>query len=258
MLINAKKLDGYKLRCIDGEIGSAKEFYFDDHHWTVRYLVVNSGNWLTGRKVLISPYALASANTQEQYIPVNLTKKQIEESPSLDSNKPVSKQFEETYYAYYAWPLYWEGPFMWGNYSTIVRDHEKLNKTSNKGKEWDPNLRSTYEVTGYNIQARDGEIGHVSDFIIDEKTWTIRYLVIDTTNWMPGKKILVSPEWITRVSWSESKVFINLSRLAIKESPEYTESTLIDRYYEEKLHHHYNSKGYWMAETDEKNHEEIR
>ena len=114
MLNKAKTLKGYKLDSLDGEIGKVKEFYFDDQHWTIRYLVADTGNWLTGRQVLISPYALVAVNKEEQHIAIDLTKKQIEDSPSLNSDKPVSRQFEEAYYGYYGWPMYWGGPYMWG------------------------------------------------------------------------------------------------------------------------------------------------
>ena len=126
MLNKAKTLKGYKLDSLDGEIGKVKEFYFDDQHWAVRYLVADTGNWLTGRQVLISPYALGAVNQEEQHISIDLTKKQIEDSPSLDSDKPVSRQFEESYYGYYGWPAYWDGPYMWGPYPYIVRDRETV------------------------------------------------------------------------------------------------------------------------------------
>ena len=198
--------------------------------------------------MLISPYALVAVNKEEQYITVDLTKKQIEDSPSLNSDKPVSRQFEEEYYGYYRWPMYWVGPYVWGSYPYIVRDREKW-EASNQGKKaWDPHLRSTHDVSGHHVQAADGEIGHVEDFIIDDETWAIRYLIIDTRNWWPGKKVLVSPQWIERVSWRESKVFVNLSRETIKQSPEYTEESLLTRDYETGLHRHYNRQGYWVDE----------
>jgi hypothetical protein len=115
MLIKAKTVKGYTLESLDGEIWTVKEFYFDDRHWAIRYLVANTGNWLTGRQVLISPYALVALNNEKQYIEINLTKKQIEDSPSLDSDKPVSRQFEDAYNGFYGWPTY-RGPFMWGAY----------------------------------------------------------------------------------------------------------------------------------------------
>ena len=249
MLSKAKTLTGYSLQNIDDEtIGKVKEFYFDDRHWTIRYLVADTGNWLTGRQVLISPYALVAVNPDHQNIVTDLTKKQIEDSPSLNSDKPVSRQFEESYLGYYGYPMYWGGPFSWGAYPYPMRDREQWKKPAKSEKAWDPHLRSTHAVSGHHIQALDGEIGHVEDFIIDDETWAIRYLVVDTHNWWPGKKVLVSPQWIERVSWGERKVFINLDRETIKESPEYTEESLLTRDYEISLHGHYKRKGYWIDE----------
>jgi len=252
MLRNAEEFKNFKLRARDGDIGKSREFYFDDHHWTVRYLVAETGGWLGGREVLISPYALDPVNEADQVLPVNLTKKQIEESPSLNSNQPASRQHEMDYYRYYGWPMYWGGPYMWGPvaYPAIQGEgwtgpNQDYAGLENKG---DPHLRSTQAVTGYHIQALDGEIGHVADFIIDEKTWAIRYLVIDTKNWWAGRHVLVSPQWIERVSWEESKVFVNLSREIIRSSPEFSPETL-SREYETELHQHYNRQGYWADES---------
>jgi len=254
MLYKVKTLKDYKLNSLNGEIGKVKEFYFDDHHWTVRYLVAETGNWLTGRQVLISPYALVAVNKEEQHIDIDLTKKQIEDSPSLDSDKPVSRQFEERYYGYYGWPSYWVGPYMWGYNPYIMRNRETRREATQDEKSWDSYLRSTYDASGHNIQAEDGEIGHVDDFIIDDETWAIRYLIIDTRNWWPGKKVLISPQWIDRVSWSESKVFVNLTRAIIKQSPEYSEESQLTRGYETELHRHYNRQGYWVDEPIAKKH----
>jgi len=252
MLNKAKTLKGYKLNSRDGEIGKVNEFFFDDHHWTVRYLVADTGDWLTGRQVLISPYALGFVNEREQYITVDLTKKQIEDSPSLNSDKPVSRQFENTYYGYYGWRVYWGGAYMWGNYPYIERDREKWKNLNQGGKAWDSHLRSTHDVDGHHIQAADGEIGHVEDFIVDDETWAIRYLIVDTRNWWPGKQVLISPKWIERVSWRELKVFVNLARETIKQAPEYTEESLLTRDYETRLHRHYNRQAYWVDESADK------
>jgi hypothetical protein len=254
MLIKAKTLEGYKLDSLDGEIGKVKEFYFDDRHWIIRYLAANTGNWLTGRQVLISPYALVAVNSEEQNIAIDLTKKQIGDSPSLESHKPVSHQFEQAYYGYYGYPAYWGGLYGWGAYPYIERNRGQWKKASKGEKAWDPHLRSTVGVSGHHIQALDGEVGHVEDFIIDDETWAIRYLIVDTHNWWPGKKVLVSPQWIERVSWGERKVFVNLSRDAIKRSPEFTEESLLTRDYEIGLHGHYNRKGYWVDEVAAKEH----
>lgn len=254
MLNKAKTLKGYKLASLDGEIGRVNEFYFDDQHWAIRYLVADTGNWLTGRMVLLSPHALIAVNKEEQQIAIDLTKEQIEGSPSLNSDKPVSRQFEEDYYGYYGWPTYWAGPYMWGIYPYIVRNREQRRESARGEKAWDPHLRSTDDVSGHHIQATDGEIGHVEDFIIDDETWAIRYLIIDTQNWWPGKKVLVSPQWIESVSWSESKVFVNLTRETVKQSPEYTDESVLTRDYETALHRHYNRQGYWVDEPAAKKH----
>ena len=248
MLVKAKELNGYKLDSLNGEIGEVQGFYFDDKYWTIRYLVANSGNWLTGRQVLLSPYALVSVLQDTKRISVNLSRKQIEESPSLDSDKPVSKQFENSYWGYYGWPMYWTGPYMWGAYPYLARDRKDRLETTGIEEVWDPNLRSTGEVIGYHIQASDGEIGHVEDFIIDDETWAIRYLVIDTKNWWPGKKVLISPKWIEKVSWEEREVSIGLTRETVKNAPEYTDKSLLTRDYETGLYGHYNREGYWVDE----------
>jgi hypothetical protein len=254
MLYKTKTLKGFKLDSLDGEIGKAKEFYFDDRYWTIRYLVANTGNWLTGRQVLISPHALKGVIKDGLCLTVDLTKKQIEDSPSLESDKPVSQQFEQSYYMYYGWPLYWEGPYVWGIYPNIVRSGEKLNKSAPGEKAWNPDLRSTDAVSGYSIQAIDGEIGHIEDFVIDDETWAIRYLIIKTKNWWPGNKVLISTKWIERVSWDEFKVFVGLTREEIIQSPEFTDESLLSRNYENALHNHYKRPGYWADEPVIKNH----
>ena len=252
MLRKAKEFKDFKLRARDGDIGKAKEFYFDDENWTVRYLVADTGGWLNSRRVLISPYALDPANEAERVLPLDLTKKQIEESPSLSTDQPVSRQYEVQYYGYYGWPRYWGGPYTWGpsaypTWRTAGRT-EPARKSSGREDKGDPHLRSTQDVAGHHIQAQDGEIGHIQDFVIDDETWTIRYLVVDTSNWWGGKQVLVSTQWIERVSWSESKVFINLLRETIRQSPEYKGESLLTRDYETGLHRHYGRKGYWADE----------
>lgn len=250
MLHKAKTLKGYKLNARDGEIGKVDEFFFDDRHWTVRYLVADTGGWLTGRQVLLSPYLLGAVNPDKKNVAVDLTKKEIEKSPPLESDKPVSRQFEETYRGYYGTPVYWSGgAYSWGAYPYPVQDRTKWKEeAAHSETPWNPDLRSTVDVAGHHIQARDGEIGHVDDFVIDAETWAIRYLIVDTRNWLPGKKVLISPQWIDRVSWADEKVFVDLSRDAVKQSPEYSDKALVDRDYESNLYGHYNREGYWVGE----------
>ncbi|HZI76684.1 MAG TPA: PRC-barrel domain-containing protein [Gemmatimonadales bacterium] len=248
MLSTLGTLKGYILNGMDEELGVVDEFYFDDRYWTLRYLIVDAGTWLTGRQVLISPYAVQDVIHHGKLMSVDLTRKQVRKSPALDTDQPVSGQFEEAYYGYYGWPMYWDGPQRWGSYDLIEREHAKWKKADPTVKPWDRHLRSSQEVSGYAIEALDGELGHVEDFVIDEETWAIRYVIVATRNWWPGKKVLVSPEWIERVGWSESKVFINLTREAIRQSPEFTPESLLSRDYEEGLHRHYQRRGYWMDE----------
>jgi len=189
---------------------------------------------------------------------VNLTKKQIEESPSLSHCTPVSRQFEESYNEYYRMPMYWSGPYLWGANTNIVHDPKMWGKSLERENSWDPHLRSTVAVCGYDIQASDSEIGHVEDFVIDYETWTIRYLVIDTQNWLPGKEVLISPQWIERVSWDLSKVFINLNRDLINQAPEYSPEALLNREYEAAIFKHYHRPGYWVDEVISEEHSSLK
>ena len=238
MLYKTKTLKCYKVNNLDGEIGKVREFYFDDHLWTIRYLIADTVGWFSGTQMLISLYVLLSANKGKQNITVNLTKKQIENSPSLDSDKPVLRQFEETYHGYYGLPKYWNNHNMRGNYSNIIHDGEKLKQPFQVEEVWNPDLRNTHEMRGYHIQGIDGEIGHIEDFIIDNETWAIRYLIVDTQNWWQRKNVLISLKWIEHVSLDESKVCINLSCEVIMESSKYWEMSMLNRNYEAALHRH--------------------
>ena len=150
------------------------------------------------------------------------------------------------YYSYYDWPPYWGGPFAWGNYPYPgpAWTSRKQAATSDVEDAEDPHLRSTKQVTGYHIEAADGEIGHIADFVIDDETWAIRYLIVDTRNWWPGKQVLISPQWIDRISWSAEKVFVSIPRETIKNAPEYTEVRSITQAYEKELQDYYQQEGY--------------
>jgi hypothetical protein len=259
MLRNVTHLKGFTIRARDGEIGTLDQFYFDDESWAIRYLVVNTRGWLSGRLVLVSPIALRQAEWESKRLDVGLTKKQIENSPQIDTHKPVSRQHEALYMGYYGYPYYWGGPYLWGGATypaglTVRKDAvtqaEALQARAGK-ESADSHLRSTNEVKGYHIEAADAEIGHVEDFIIDDETWAIRYLEVDTRNWWPGKKVLVSPQWIEQVSWPVSKVFVHLSRETIKNGPEYFESMPITREYENRLYSYYGRPAYWLQQSEQ-------
>jgi len=250
MLRSVNDLKGLSLRATDGEIGSVDQFYFDDETWTIRYLVVDAGSWLVGRMVLISPISLGNVDWAAKLLEVTLTRKQVENSPNIDTHKPVSRQHEAEFLGYYGYPFYWGGTDLWG---PVLHPADLSERTATaearsvpKQESIDRHLRSTNEVNGYYIQAVDGEIGHVEDFLVDEETWSIRYMVVDTQNWWPGKKVLVSPQWIESISWKESKVHVDLSRETIKDGPEYDDSGPVTRQYEELLFGNHDRGGYWL------------
>ena len=259
MLKSVVQLQDGTIRATDGEIGKVEQFYFDDETWAIRYLVVNTGGWLSGRLVLVSPIALRQAEWQSKRLDVALTKKQIEDSPPIDTHKPVSRQHEALYLGYYGYPYYWGGAYLWGFASdpaalTVPKDAvteaEALQARARK-ESADSHLRSTHEVKGYHIEAADGEIGHVADFIVDDETWAIRYLEVDTRNWWPGKQVLVSPQWINRVSWPDSKVYVDLTRETIKNGPEWSESMPVTREYENRLFDYYDRSPYWTPVSEQ-------
>ncbi len=254
MLRRIREMRGHRLGARDGDIGRVKDLYFDDQTWTVRYLVADTNVWLPGRKVLISPFAVRGVpDSPHGLITVDLTKEQIEKSPPIEEHLPVSRQYELKYYRHYRWPYYWQGPELWGpaafpllGYSgpPQVRLPEEPPETTTESQ-GDAHLRSTSEVTGYTLQARGEPLGHVEDFVFDDESWMVRYLVIDTRNWWPGKRVLVAPEWVTNVDWHRSSVQVDLARDIIRAAPEYNPTQLITREYESRLYAHYGHEPYW-------------
>lgn len=255
MLRYVKDLQGFTLHAKNGDIGSVEEFYFDDEKWVVRYLVTNTGSWLSGRLVLISPISIREVDWTGKKVHVNLSREQVEGSPDIDLKKPVSRQKEEEFYKYYAWPYYWGGMGMWGAamYPSVLLaeqgkgdEDEKIKEKSQEQREkQDSHMRSTKVVLGYHIHAEDGEIGHVDDFLVEDATWAIRYFIVDTRNWLPGKKVILSTKWIDRVVWEESMVHVDLTREDIKEAPEFRPEGTIEREYETRLHGYYAKMPYW-------------
>jgi len=249
MLRNAKELEQFELRARDGKIGHVVDFFFDDQRWTVRYLVVDTGTWLDSRKVLISPVAVSRAEWDSRLLPLNLTQYQVRHSPRIDTEQPVSREHEAALLQYYNWPSYWgvagfpdigfAMPVMppLPLYAPVpdVRQESPAGTAVHE----DHHLRSVRAVTGHSIEAVDGAIGHVDDFLIDDRSWEIRYLVADTRNWWPGKKVLIAPQWIARLSWDEAKVEIDLTRTAIKSSPAYDPAAPLTPDYAGQLDAHY-------------------
>ncbi|PZR72893.1 MAG: photosystem reaction center subunit H [Chthoniobacterales bacterium] len=218
-----QQLYGAKLVTRNSDIGHIKDFYFDDQKWVVRYVVVDTGSWLSGRSVLISPHAFGDLSPDGKSLVVNLTRQQIEKSPPIEAHKPVSRQYEEEYYRYYGWPSYWGvGGFPVAPPSPYPSSGTQTGAGSRaRNSDDDSHLRSSQAIDGYHIQATDGSIGHVSDLMMDEKSWAIRHLVVETGHWFSGKEIVISPDHIDRISYDDSKVFVSITREAIQQAPEY-------------------------------------
>ena len=265
MLRNTNDLQGYAIQATDGSIGQVKDFYFDDEKWVVRYLVVDTGTWLSSREVLVSPMALGQPNWNDKVFPASMTQAQVKASPDVDTNKPVSRQHELEFVNHYGYPHYWGGASLWGgemgpNMIMPGYDRGAANELSRVSAvdatvraqaaalaraDHDPHLRSLKTMTEYHIHASDGDIGHVHGLLVDQETWAIRYLVLNTSNWWIGHKVLIVPDWVDSISWADAKVAVNLTRQAIQDAPPYNPSEPFERKYEEDFFKHHRRANYW-------------
>jgi hypothetical protein len=255
MLRNASAIKGYAIAASDGRLGTVNDFLFDDASWLVRWLVVDTGNWLFGRKVLLPSSVLGRLQPKEHEFSVKLTMQQVKDSPDIDTERPVSRQMENSIYEYYGLSPYWSPGFYMGGYGYLgaygnlggsvvaspplgYRQREEHVADARRSDD-DPHLRSIEAVTGYYIHASDGEIGHVEDFLMEDADWSIHYLVVDTKNWWPGKKVLISPRSAREIDWKAKLVYLNVDRQKVKDSPAYEASTTVDQDYEKRFHDHY-------------------
>ena len=244
MLWRTPELIGYGIQAANGSIGSVGDLLFDDESWTVRWAVVDTGTWLPGRQVLLPPSTLGRPDPTLQQFPVDLTRQKVKDSPDAGTDRPVSRRMEADLYGYYGWAPYWTaGP---GYVPPAGIGGLGLGRARVPPEpSGDPHLRSTNEVTGYYIRATDGDIGHAEEFLVEDGSWAIRYMVVDTRNWWPGKAVLIAPQWIREVSWGDRRVFVDLTRQQVKDSPEYDPTVPLNRAYEERLHRHYDRPFYW-------------
>jgi sporulation protein YlmC with PRC-barrel domain len=248
MLRSLNNLEHYKVSATDGNIGNVVNFLLDDERWTIRYLVVKPGGFFNQHQMLISPIFFREVDWSAARIHLALTMDKIKNSPSVDVHKPVSRQHERDYYGYYGYPYYWGSSGIWGMgaYPGALTAGALYDPSAEYYLEpGDVHLRSAQEVRGYHIEGSDGSIGHVEDFIVDDETWAIRYLVVDTSNWWVSKKVLIAPAWATSVSWEKQCVNVALSRQAIKDSPEWNAYAAVNREYELRLYDYYGRPVYW-------------
>lgn len=249
MLWRSSELSTFTIRATDGLVGTIADLLFDDAVWTLRYAVVDTGSWLPGRKVLLPPAAFGKPDPAGRTFPVDLTRRSIEDSPGIETDAPVSRRMEQDIHTHFGWTPYWGAGYPHpasvpppGITEPAMPPPEDRSRAQSEG---DPNLRSTGEVTGYDISAIDGHIGHVEDFLVEDGSWIIRYLLVDTRNWWPGRKVPVPPDWLQGVDWSAGTVAVGLSRDQIKSGPEYDPLVPFDRAYEQRLFEHFGRTPYW-------------
>lgn len=224
MIQNTKDLYRHKLSATDGEIGHVMDFYFDEQTWVVRYLAADTGSWLSGRQVLLTPHAFGAWDREEKSLQVNLTRQQIEDSPSIETHRPVSRQYEIDYYNHYGWPVYWNGGAMWG-----VGGFPEISSPNQEEQEFqleaphreDRHLQSCKTVEGYAIHATDGQIGKVTGFLVDDRSWAILHVSVEAGRWYDGKEVFIPVSRINRISYDDSQVYVGLSRTSIRSTAEH-------------------------------------
>lgn len=263
MLRSVQDLERFAVDATDGRIGRLVDFYVDDEFWAVRFLVVRTDDWLAGRMVLLSPLAVGRPDAALEVLPAHVTRERVRMSPDVDTHKPVSRQHEVENYGYYGYPFYWGGSGMWGssNLPALVRaasagddsagltprqqSFVEAQAAFHRQRGDDPHLRSCRAMSGYHLHASDGDVGHVEGFIVDDESWAIRYLVVNTSDWWLGHQVLIAPPWIADISWIDATVRVELTRRAVKDAPRYDGKPPPDRVQERLLHDHYGRAGYW-------------
>ncbi len=249
MLIEASDLKGFRIAATDGSIGTVADFLFDDESWTLRWIVVDTGTWLSGRKVLLPVSVLGHPDTVGRSFPARVTMAKVKGSPAIDTHEPVSRQHEEHVYGYYRMSPYWGNGFYMGGYGgwsagmseTHYADARRRQDamSAERQRDGDPHLRSVNAVTGYNLHATDGAIGHVEGFLIDDTDWTIHFLVVDTKNWWPGKHVLISPRSAESILWAENLVNLDIDRQTVMDSPAYDPTLPVDEVFEARMAQYY-------------------
>jgi hypothetical protein len=245
MLRKLKEIIGYKLSASDGDIGKTKDMLFDDQSWKIRYLVADTGGWLTGRKVVLPRVLLGEPEWATRKFPVHLSRSQVENSPTINEREPVSRQYESSLHQYLRIEPYWLST-AGGAFAMAERAADATTREETPGDtDGDPHLRSCTEVKGYHVQAADGEIGHIEDFVVDDDDWVVRYLVVDPHNILPGRKVLVAVPWFDKIDWAASTVHVDLTREQVKNSPEFEPTAPVNRRVEERLYDYYGRPSYW-------------
>ena len=267
MLRNVKDLEGYAVGATDGTIGHVEDFFFDDRAWIIRYLVVDAGGWLASRKVLISPIAIGRPDWTERRLPVSLTKEQVKNSPDIDTEQARLTTARSAVLQVLRLSVLLgrcrllgrrhvsEPDDAWLRRLRVAAGHplgrrdrlcEGGSRPKPRGRSPPAQLPGSHEIPRH---ASDGEIGHVEGILVDDASWAIRYLIVNTSNWWLGHRVLIAPQWIDAVGWFDSKVSVKMTRQAIKDAPAYDPAVPLDRGQEAGLYEHYGHVGYWAEDA---------
>jgi hypothetical protein len=259
MIRSARQMHKFEVMASDGRIGAIDDIYFDDERWAIRYVVIDTGRWLPGRRVLISPLSIARTEWNDQRLLLAISREEVKHSPDIDTHQPVSRRREREYFDYYGYPYYWGHAGLWGAHAIpMLPTAQELAERRARAAEaerqaveqGDAHLRSVSAVMDYRIRATDGDLGHVEDVLFDDLSWAMRYLVVDTRNWWFGKHVLVAPEWISDISWAGRSVAVAMTRQSLKNAPPYHRAQHIDRQWELEYYQHLQQPGYWLTADD--------
>lgn len=226
----------------DGPMGQICGAYFDDEAWVVRYLVIEAGSKGRRRNVMIPPIALGEPQWSERLLPVSMSKRQIMRSPGTDTQKPVSREHALNCLNYYAGLGYYESDAEYQRLRTTTVS--QMSAGSGRGADDDPHLRSTADVTTCRLDAADGDIGSVLGLLVDQKSWAIRFMIVNTGAWWHGHQVLIAPESIDDIHWADSHVVVDLKRQNVKESPAYDLHAPFNNQQGESTYRHYGLEGY--------------
>ena len=262
MLFAVSGLMGCAVQASDGEVGAVKDFLFDDETWKIRWMVVDAGHWLPGRRVFIHPSAIAPLTLPPKptlpmmsmgetlTLTVNLTRSQIEAGPHAHVDEPVTRDMEALLYDHYGWDPFWGasyfGPTLLPNAEAqLVREAaRRAAEAETPPLDGADHLHSVSEFKGYTVHALDGDIGHVENLFADDANWDIRYLVIATRNWWPGKIVQLSPYAVKDVDWFGEQVNMNVTRDQVRSAPAWDPLAMMDKASEDELHRHFGWPGY--------------
>lgn len=250
---NLSDVESYKVVASDGDVGSVVGFLLDDERWTVRYLVVETGGFVGGRRLLVSPIGFRKRPNPHGRFHLGMTIDKVQKSPSIDLTQPISRKQEREFNDYNRYPPYWGLKGLWGagaHPSALVMRQGSSETLGDTNAAMECRLRSDKDLRGLEVQGRDGEIGRISDFIIDAETWEVRYWVVATGSWWPEHRVLIAPQWATLTSATEQSLHVDISRESFMTGPAWNPAVPIGREYETRLYGHYARPVYWDTEND--------